>query len=81
MIMNSNFLTAALCLSVAGAVGAVTSLTTRQAFANTSPIPNLVGTWKVQTEGATVLHGENYGTKSHHTSQFTTLNAEAVIQK
>lgn len=79
--MKPKFVATALCLSVASVVAAVGSLTTRQSFANTSPIPNLVGTWKVQTEGATVLQGEDYSTKSHHRSQFTTLNAEAVIQK
>jgi hypothetical protein len=81
MTMKKIFLATALSLSVAGGVAAVTSVTTKQSFADTSPIPNLVGTWKVQSEGVTVLHGENYSAKSHHASQFTTLNAEAVIQK
>ena len=79
--MKGKFLAAALCLSVTGAVAAVTSLTARQSFAGNSPIPNLVGTWKVQAEGATVLQGDNYSAKAHHTKQFSTLNAEAVIQK
>jgi|LauGreDrversion4_2_1035121.scaffolds.fasta_scaffold366299_2 hypothetical protein len=79
--MKAKFLAAALCLSVTGAVAALTSLTARQSFANTSPIPNLVGTWKVKAEGAVVLHGENYSAKSHHAEQFTILNAEAIIQK
>ena len=79
--MKGKFLAAALCLSVTGAVAVVTSLTARQSFAGNSPIPNLVGTWKVQTEGATVLHRDNFSTKSHHASQFTTLTAEAIIQK
>ena len=57
------------------------SLAERQSFAGNSPIPNLVVTWKVQTEGATVLHRDNFSTKSHHASQFTTLTAEAIIQK
>jgi hypothetical protein len=81
MTMKAKFLAAALCLSVTGAVAAVTSLTARQSFANSSPIPNLVGTWKVQSEGATVLHSDNYSTKTHHPSQFTALTAEAIIQK
>ena len=59
----------------------IASLTARQSFAGNSPIPNLVGTWKVQSEGATVLHRDNYSTKTHHASQFTTLTAEAIIQK
>jgi hypothetical protein len=81
MTMKAKFLAAALCLSVTGAVAAVTSLTARQSFAGNSPIPNLVGTWKVQAEGATVLQGGNYSAKAHHAKQFSTLNAEAVIQK
>ena len=79
--MKTRFITAAVLLSVTGAAAAVTSLTARQSFANSSPIPNLVGTWKVQAEGAVVLHGENYSVKSHHAGKFTSLNAEAVIQK
>ena len=74
-------LASALCLSVVGGVAIGASLTANQSFASNSPIPNLIGIWKVNTEGATVLHGENYSTKSHHTNQFTTLTAEAVIHK
>jgi hypothetical protein len=81
MTMKGKFLAAALCLSVTGAVVAVTSLTARQSFANITPIPDLVGTWKVEAEGVTILHGENYSAKSHRTKQFSTLNAEAIIQK
>jgi len=81
LTMRTKLLAGALCLSVTGAIAAITSLTTRQSFAGTSPIPNLVGTWKVQTEGVTILHGENYSAKTHQTGQFTILNAEAVIQK
>lgn len=79
--MKKTLLAATLCLSFAGVVGAATSLATRQAFANNSPIPNLVGTWKVESEGASVLHKGAYSAKSHHASQFTTLTAEAIIQK
>ena len=81
MTMKGKFLAAALCLSVTGALVAVTSLTARQSFADSSPIPDLVGTWKVEAEGVTILHGENYSAKSHRTKQFSTLNAEAIIQK
>jgi len=81
MTMKGKFLAAALCLSVTGAVAAGTSLTARQSLDNTSPIPDLVGTWKVEAEGATILHGENYSVKSHHTKQFSTLNAVTIVQK
>ena len=81
MTMKGRFLAVAFCLSVTGAIAAASLLTTRQSFAGTSPIPNLVGTWKVQAEGVAILHGQNYSAKSHHTKQFSTLNAEAVIQE
>jgi len=81
LTMRTKLLAGALCLSVTGAVGAITSLTMGQSFAITSPIPNLVGIWKVQAEGVAILHGQNYSAKSHHTKQFSTLNAEAVIQE
>jgi len=79
--MKLKILPTAICLSVIGGVAFGASLTARQSFAGNSPIPNLVGSWKVETEGATILHQENYSNRSHHTNQFTTLNAEAVIQK
>jgi len=79
--MNTKVLAATLCISLAGGVGVITSLSARQSLAGNSPTPNLVGTWKVQTEGATVLHRGDYSAKSHHASQFTTLTAEAIIQK
>ena len=81
MTMKTRFLAVAFCLSVTGAIAAASLLTTRQSFAGNSPIPNLVGTWKVQSEGATVLRGDNYSAKTHHASQFTALTAEAIIQK
>ncbi len=70
-----------MCLSVAGGIAVIASFTARQSLASNSPIPNLVGTWKVQAEGATLLHRDDYSTKSHHASQFSTLTAEAIIQK
>ena len=79
--MKLKFLAAALCLSVGGGVAVGASLLAKQSFARNLPIPNLVGTWTVQTEGATVLYGENYSKESHHASEFTTLTAEAIIQK
>jgi hypothetical protein len=69
---------------VAATIGAlITSgvLATARSSANQPAIPNLVGTWSVSTQGATLLHGTGYSKRSHHAEQFTTLNAEAVIQK
>ncbi len=79
--MKVNSLITALCLSLAGAGSVLASLTASQSVASNSPIPNLVGTWKVETEGVTILHDEQYHKKSHHASQFTKLTAEAVMQK
>ena len=79
--MKTKFIATAVCLSVAGGIAVIASFTARQSLASNSPIPNLVGTWKVETEGATVLHRDNYRVKAHHVSQFSTMTAEATIQK
>lgn len=79
--MNKNFRSASLLFAVLGASILVNSLATRQSVAFTSPIPNLVGTWKVETQGATLLRGTSFSNKSHHAGEFTTLTAEATIQK
>ena len=46
-----------------------------------SGIPNLVGTWTVQAEGAVLLKGGTHGAKTHHRGEFSTLKAEAVVTK
>ena len=46
-----------------------------------SGIPNLVGTWIVQTEGGVILKGAVHGVKTHHRGEFSTLKAEAVVTK
>jgi hypothetical protein len=46
-----------------------------------SPIPNLVGTWTVQAEGGVLLRDATAGSKTHHTDEFSTLTAEAVVTK
>lgn len=46
-----------------------------------SDIPNLVGTWSVQAEGAVLFKGKAVGAKTHHKSDFSTLKAEAVITR
>jgi hypothetical protein len=46
-----------------------------------SDIPNLIGTWTTQTEGAALLKGSAHGAKTHHRSDFSTLKAEAVVTK
>jgi len=46
-----------------------------------SGIPNLVGTWTAQSEGAVILKGDSHGAKTHHRGEFSTLKAEAVVTK
>ena len=46
-----------------------------------SEIPNLVGTWSVQAEGAVLLKGAAHGAKTHHRGEFSTLKAEWVVTK
>ena len=46
-----------------------------------SQIPNLVGTWVVKAEGAVLQRGAGYGVKTHHKGEFSTLTAEAVVEK
>ena len=44
-------------------------------------IPNLVGTWTIQSEGAFISKGEAPGTWSHFREGFNTLTAELVVTK
>ena len=46
-----------------------------------SGIPNLVGTWVVEEEGAVLVKGETSGARTHHCGDFSTLIAEAVVTK
>jgi hypothetical protein len=46
-----------------------------------SGIPNLVGTWIVKSEGGVISKGNTAGAKTHHTNEFSTLNAEVIIAK
>jgi hypothetical protein len=46
-----------------------------------SDIPNLLGTWTVQAEGASLLKGAAHGAKTHRSGDFGTLKAEAVVTK
>ena len=46
-----------------------------------SGIPNLVGTWTAQSEGAVILKGDSHGAKTHHRGEFSTLKAEWVVTK
>jgi hypothetical protein len=70
-----------LFISTAGALITIAALASARSSANQATIPNLVGTWSVSSQGATLLHGTGYSKRTHHAEQFTTLNAEAVIQK
>jgi hypothetical protein len=46
-----------------------------------SGIPNLLGTWTVQSEGAVLLKGAVHGAKTHHRGEFSTFKAEWVVTK
>ena len=46
-----------------------------------SPIPKMVGTWTVETEGGVLLRDSASGSKTHHAGEFSTLTAEAVVTK
>jgi hypothetical protein len=46
-----------------------------------SDIPNLVGTWMVEEKGAVLVKGEASGARTHHSGDFSTLTAEAVVAK
>jgi hypothetical protein len=49
-------------------------------FADSS-IPDMVGTWTVKAEGGVLLRDGASGSKTHHTGEFSTLTAEAVVTK
>ena len=53
-------------------------LTAGLCFAD-SGIPNLVGTWVVEEEGAVLVKGEASKKTTHHSGDFSTLTAEAVV--
>ena len=44
-----------------------------------SDIPNLVGTWNTQAEGAVMLKGATHGAKTHHRGEFSTLKGEWIV--
>jgi hypothetical protein len=46
-----------------------------------SGIPNLVGTWSVKAEGGVITKGGASGSKTHHSGEFSTITAEAVVTK
>jgi len=46
-----------------------------------SDIPNLMGTWTVRADGGVLLKGESSRSKTHHSGEFSTLTAEAVVIK
>ena len=46
-----------------------------------STVPNLVGTWIVNAEGGVLVKGSSPTSKTHHSGEFSTLTAEAVITK
>ncbi|PKN53058.1 MAG: hypothetical protein CVU55_03720 [Deltaproteobacteria bacterium HGW-Deltaproteobacteria-13] len=44
-------------------------------------IPNLVGTWTVQSEGGVILKSAAHGAKTHHRGEFSTIKAEWIVTK
>ena len=46
-----------------------------------SGIPNLLGTWTIQSEGGVILKGAVHGAKTHHRGEFSTLKAEWIVTK
>lgn len=44
-------------------------------------IPNLVGTWTVQSEAGFLAKGGEPGAWTHHKQEFSTLTAELVVTK
>jgi hypothetical protein len=46
-----------------------------------SAIPNVVGTWTVQAEGGVLLKDSASASKTHHTGEFSSITAEAVVTK
>ena len=46
-----------------------------------STIPNLVGTWIVETEGGVLAKGQKPRENTHHRGEFSTLTGEAVVTK
>jgi hypothetical protein len=44
-------------------------------------IPNLVGTWTVKAEGGVLVKSGASGSKTHHSGEFSSLTAEAVVTK
>ncbi|MBK5966265.1 hypothetical protein CCR95_19785 [Thiocystis minor] len=46
-----------------------------------SGIPNLVGTWAVEAEGGVLARGPDIRENTHHRGEFSTLKAEAVVNK
>lgn len=79
--MKKPLLSAASVLLSVGVLTAALSTSERSLHAKTAFVPNLVGTWAVDAEGAVLLHGSMPSAKSHHVNEFSTLKAEAVIQK
>ena len=46
-----------------------------------SEIPNLVGTWEIQSEAGLITKGGEFGIWTHHRQEFSTITAELVVTK
>lgn len=46
-----------------------------------SEVPNLVGAWQVQSEAGVLIRGDKTAADTHHDSEYSKIDAEAVIEK
>jgi hypothetical protein len=78
--MKSPLLSASLAVASIGILVSAVSVAGRKSSAAIAPIPNLIGTWIVSAEGATLPIDSNSGGKPSPDSKFFTFKAEATIK-
>ena len=78
--MKSPLLSASLAVASIGILVSAVSVAGRKSSAASAPIPNLIGTWIVSAEGATLPIDSNSGGKPSPDSKFFTFRAEATIK-
>ena len=78
--MKSPLLSASLAVASVGILVSAVSVAGRKSSAAIAPIPNLIGTWIVSAEGATLPIDSNSGGKPSPDSKFFTFKAEATIK-
>ena len=78
--MKSPLLSASLAVASIGILVSAVSVAGRKSSAASAPSPNLIGTWIVSAEGATLPIDSNSGGKPSPDSKFFTFRAEATIK-